>query len=1417
MKKNLLTFALALLPMLGFSQHRSESEAIAVAQEFWGNKVNRAKLKAVPQSSLAKAKTRAMAKGTTSQTSNKQSFYVINDEEHNRFVIVSSDDRLYKILGYSDNGVFNGDSIPLGLTDVLVGYDQQYEYLLQNEAKIKMNARSKAGTKVEPFIKTKWGQADPFNSLCPENPDIITKFLLDQKNCATGCVATAMAQVMNYYQYPNYGVGSSSYVTSSYGFALSMDFSSQSFDWQNMANSYDVTASQLQKSAVAQLSYAAGMSVRMDYGPESGALPNNAAYALVNHFKYNPNIKCFYYDCFTSSDWTSIINEELANKRPIIYGASSSEGGHEFILDGCDEDGRYHINWGWKGKDDGYYELTALTPDDYDFCTDHSMICHISPQATEDTAYSDLYANYFVADFINQTKVGTNTSMSITTLRCCGSDYNSYADAFEGSIGIGVFDKDFNLIKTLQKRSITLNGGYYNEEITFSSIRFDPATFTEGGKFYIAPYCQKKNSNKINLLQTAGHLTDRYIATVKDGYVKLMLKGGVEDEEPEPVIPEGLIGTFDAKAMDKDNNIVKWQIVVSKDNSSSNKYLINGFVPNLTANNTVYGIMNAMGNIEIPSQSIGSTYTIHNYSSSKDIVLEISRSDSTMSISDTWGIVESDGNGVDTYVSQYRGTTFAYPSNNIEIDKPTITVDESSNTLAILCPTEGANIYYTTDGKSPSTSSMKYTGPITLIGNCTIKAVAEKNGKTSEVTQFDVKYFTVSIPKIIQDGNFVKLTSATDGAKLYYTLDGSEPSTAKGKEYNGSFAITNSSIIKVIGIKDGYNPSEIAEQSLVYIPTPDEIFYVQNNVAGQLKSRLGETGHAVKRLMVSGEINGTDVVVIRNMIISGALIDLDLENAKIVSGGDEYEPYTHAVTEDDVITSYMFEDCKSLISIKLPKDVKKIKNGSFANCNSLKRLDIPSQCVEVDNMAVSGCKNLEIISIPSSTTKLTGLMVYNCPNLKDFEVHKDNTVFYAKDNVLYSKNGERLVRYPEGKADEQFTIPSGIKIIGKEAFDYAKIKDVIIPETITTIEESAFENCSNLEKIVIPNSVKSIGRSAFSGCRRLVSVKMSDSVNSLEAFLFSGCYQLQEIEIGASVAKIDPLAFYQCKGMKSFNVDDANETYVSVNGVLYTSDMTTLVRCPMALYSDRFVIPNGVLTISNEAFASCINIKEFILPVGLTTIGNNAFEDCTMTAVAIPTTVSVIKSNAFSNCKNLTSFVIPEGVNTIESFVLSNCKSLSFLRIPSTVQAIGTWALYNMPKLTTIYSHVQDANNISVNYSEYDKAYDGIEKIASDCTWHVQKGCADTYKAQPWWISTWNIIDDLDPVVGIASIANDADMQVIPNGHSVDIISSSDKTINVYNIHGHIVNSVRVKAGQTTTIPLQSGVYVINRNKIVIK
>ena len=199
---------------------------------------------------------------------------------------------------------------------------------------------------------------DPYNLLAPE--------YAAGKKSATGCVATAMAQVMKYYNYPTQGVKDTRYdwrnpytgvVTN-----LSSDISNHTYDWDNMPKSYIGVTDEIQRQNVAQLMYDAGVAAKMEYGESSGTASLYAGQAFVENFGYDEGLKDLYRSSYSKEDWQNIVREELIEKRPVFYGGSGKSGGHQFILDGYDDNNLYHVNWGWGGMANGYYALDAMNP-----------------------------------------------------------------------------------------------------------------------------------------------------------------------------------------------------------------------------------------------------------------------------------------------------------------------------------------------------------------------------------------------------------------------------------------------------------------------------------------------------------------------------------------------------------------------------------------------------------------------------------------------------------------------------------------------------------------------------------------------------------------------------------------------------------------------------------------------------------------------------------------------------------------------------------------------------------------------------------------------------------------------------------------------------------------------------------------------
>lgn len=303
---------------------------------------------------------------TKTAADGKPAAYVfVGEQTGNGFMIISADDMAYPVLGYSDSGSFDPSNVPPQLQSWLDGYAAQIEYARSN-AMISSShnqnapyALNDAFEAIEPLVKTKWNQDAPFNALCPTDSR--------QQRCFTGCVATAMAQVINYYQYPAKPTGSVQYSPITLdNKVLTMNFDSITFDWDNMLDTYDEGKySDAQKNAVATLMQVCGYAVKMDYSPiESATYTTNILGALVNNFGFDPSVRYVSRSVYSPTQWAALIYDNLKNVGPILYdGTAFRFGSHSFICDGYDGEGFFHFNWGWGGVSDGYYSLEAINPE----------------------------------------------------------------------------------------------------------------------------------------------------------------------------------------------------------------------------------------------------------------------------------------------------------------------------------------------------------------------------------------------------------------------------------------------------------------------------------------------------------------------------------------------------------------------------------------------------------------------------------------------------------------------------------------------------------------------------------------------------------------------------------------------------------------------------------------------------------------------------------------------------------------------------------------------------------------------------------------------------------------------------------------------------------------------------------------------
>lgn len=523
MKKVIAIIVFALIPIFVLAQRRDIEIAKKIATEFV--KHNEVKRKFSFSHSHFNDQTEVIMRKIGNVSSPNIPFYILVDSLNpSTYIIVSSDERMKSVLAYGENASWNENDIPEGLCFLLSTYQLQYDLLLTNQISRREKSVSISIPDVSPLVSSTWHQEYPYNNLCPDK-------------CPSGCVATAMSQVMKYHQYPSTGLRNFSYTSQTRKYRCSFDFSSLNIDWNTIRNSYSTsTISSQNTESISQLTYACGVSVGMDYNTNgSGAYMSDVPYAMINFFGYNKNVSFRNRTYYKSEEWYQMLCNELVNGRPVIYGGvDSKEGGHAFVIDGCSSDSRkFHVNWGWGGKYDGYYELDALDPQSYKFSSYQDMVINISPDIVGD--FEDVF---YAEKFSVSSKIEFDKSLIFTISDVyCFSSQSSYVVSkakFYGTIGVGIFDKDFNFIYSLGSDSIDgLNNFYGWSKLTYNT-KLKKEIFPADGTYYIAPFVKEKDSEAPTRIRTSDANSDFIELTIDEDDIN----SSGEVEEPIKVLNE---------------------------------------------------------------------------------------------------------------------------------------------------------------------------------------------------------------------------------------------------------------------------------------------------------------------------------------------------------------------------------------------------------------------------------------------------------------------------------------------------------------------------------------------------------------------------------------------------------------------------------------------------------------------------------------------------------------------------------------------------------------------------------------------------------------------------------------------------------------------------------------------------------------
>lgn len=460
-------------------------------------------------------KTPAKAPRLGQGTADEASYYIFNADANRGFVIISGDDRTPSVLGYTDQGHFDADNMPEGLKWLLNSYESQINAIGTTTVK---RAPAKAGDakpmaqpakhNIAPLMTTTWNQGSPYNDLCPK---YIKEDGTEGDRSATGCVATAIAQVINYYRQPeallrtipNYTVD---YKTTSGTRTVTIQGIKKGavIDWDNMLDNYNGSETQAQKTAIAQLMLYVGVGCKMGYGPSSGAGFPEGVKTLINNFGFDDGAHIENRSNHSIDSWNNLLYNELATGHPIAFAASNSGGAHAFVLDGYDIQGLYHVNWGWGSLDDGYFRIDVMAPDNNS---------GIGASATPDgyNMGQDAIIGLRLSDNIVAPREQPKLTVNDWELRSGNKFFANYVNwsgtSGQWDMGIGYINKAGKLIPIASQTNRELGANYYFG-LEFQITNLQPGTY------HLVPISKRSASSD---WQTHVNPAIRYILAEVDG------------------------------------------------------------------------------------------------------------------------------------------------------------------------------------------------------------------------------------------------------------------------------------------------------------------------------------------------------------------------------------------------------------------------------------------------------------------------------------------------------------------------------------------------------------------------------------------------------------------------------------------------------------------------------------------------------------------------------------------------------------------------------------------------------------------------------------------------------------------------------------------------------------------------------------
>ncbi len=663
------------------------------------------------------------------------------------------------------------------------------------------------------------------------------------------------------------------------------------------------------------------------------------------------------------------------------------------------------------------------------------------------------------------------------------------------------------------------------------------------------------------------------------------------------------------------------------------------------------------------------------------------------------------------------------------VSAPSITVAgglcKEGTTVRLESSDPRAVIYYTTDGTEPTTSSNRYINPITIDRCMTLKAVSTIEGlrpskivEETYIVRVEDPAFSIKDKSMIS-GDRLEISTTTKDAIIWYTTDGTEPSSENGTKYTGPITLRKTVEIKAVATKEGLKSSNVisAQYYDMYSSSPEKFFVATEKGAISINDDVPES-EIPSVLIIPSTWKGIDVVEIaaggfaglsgvQNILLPDTIkkIGANAFNGCIEIESIDIGKYVEDIAgsafagwnENQKINDYSgqirantLNNCNARIYATVKTETQTV--SGYTGMKNLYGITLNDNITAIEANAFSGCVNLEEFVLPSYVTMIGSLAFNDCTKIRSITLPKtlssladDAFTGWINEQSIYDNSGKTLeTKFDNSSARIYVKIPRELnkqkvtEIPANAGAGRSDIYGLEIPDTVESIGDYAFEGTS-IEKIVIPATVKSLGLEVFKGWNDSQNVEIiyggydaSVSDDGLHT-PFTGTDAIFKVSIPDDMSEIKSNAFNGMTSLVEISIPDSVKTIG-----LYSFKGTSLRDVSLG---------NGVTSIGCGSFMDCVNLKDIDLCSKLTSIGENSFENCTeLSSLIIPRTVERIEASAFENCTKLAtiSFETDSSLCLIGDKAFAGCNSLSAISIPDSVSNIGSEVFNNCILLETI-------------------------------------------------------------------------------------------------------------------------------------